>query len=97
MGMLARGAMPEPDSREPWFICGPTPPKMWLEPARFLNHRCARCWGASFADAVTFHEREWGRACADLTPHILSEYKLHDPFDSDISCIDVVPGLRWNK
>jgi len=21
MGMLARGAMPEPDSREPWFIC----------------------------------------------------------------------------
>jgi glutamate-1-semialdehyde 2,1-aminomutase len=21
MGMLARGAMPEPDSREPWFMC----------------------------------------------------------------------------
>jgi len=21
MGMLVRGAMPEPDSREPWFIC----------------------------------------------------------------------------
>jgi hypothetical protein len=21
MGMHARGAMPEPDSREPWFIC----------------------------------------------------------------------------
>jgi glutamate-1-semialdehyde 2,1-aminomutase len=21
MGMFARGAMPEPDSREPWFIC----------------------------------------------------------------------------
>jgi glutamate-1-semialdehyde 2,1-aminomutase len=20
-GMMARGAMPEPDSREPWFIC----------------------------------------------------------------------------
>ena len=21
VGMMARGAMPEPDSREPWFIC----------------------------------------------------------------------------
>ena len=21
MGMLVRGAMPEPDSREPWFLC----------------------------------------------------------------------------
>ena len=21
LGMFARGAMPEPDSREPWFIC----------------------------------------------------------------------------
>jgi glutamate-1-semialdehyde 2,1-aminomutase len=21
LGMLARGAMPEPDSREPWFVC----------------------------------------------------------------------------
>ena len=50
IGMQARGAMPEPDSREPWFVCEAHAPGRHGRPdhlhLRGVARRRARCPGS---------------------------------------------------